>query len=686
MIIKILLFLFIIFSTYSRVFAQNIITVYCGKTLATVNPNIFGNNLLGYDPSTYEDWTEEFYGYSDYGAGIWDPVSARPNADVIDLMKKAGFRVLRFPGGCGSHTYDWKETVGKNRKNFLFGLDEFLQVCKEIGAEPVITLSYFTGTEQDAADMVEYLNSPDDGNHIWAAKRAQNGHREPYHVKYFEVGNEVYHGNHRSIPEIKPEEYAGRYLKYYSVLKKTDPSVRVGIVLLDPEWNNPVAALIINKVDFGIIHTYPTPAWGKKLETFSAEEIFEVSLAVPLIRDHYVFKEVSALLRRSSGKTVPLAITEFNGGYVQEKPVPYRFSLGCALVNAELIRVFMMPENHILMANYWQLCNSYWGMIANGFRDNPADLYNPYYKRPNYYVFEMYHEHWGDELLDAHVSSSSYDISEYEWFRYYLHNNKPGNVIGENLLFKRWKIHKVFRVKARVEKGTEGKAGKEGNILKIVFKKPWKRNYYHCYMTAKVAPNTFYRLSGYIKTENYISDHGICLEIQDSRGWDAVHSAASTRALSGDNDWTYVETLYLTLPDAGAVKVFARNIGKVKKIQGVACFKDVKLEKFIPVTDGKIPYLSVNASRSKDGKKVYLMVINKNLNEPMQTTIQLKDFNPAATADVWTLNGPDVISTNEQNHDNVKVIHKTVQIPGANFSYTFEPHSLTALEIRGKGK
>jgi len=47
-----------------------------------------------------------------------------------------------------------------------------------------------------------------------------------------------------------------------------------------------------------------------------------------------------AQLKQTSGKSVGLAITEFNGGFIQEKPVPYRHSLGNALVNADLLHLF----------------------------------------------------------------------------------------------------------------------------------------------------------------------------------------------------------------------------------------------------------------------------------------------------------------------------------------------------------
>jgi alpha-N-arabinofuranosidase len=579
---------------------------------------------------------------------------------------------VRFPGGCGTHLYDWKKSIGKQREHFLFGLDEFLRVAKELGAEPIYTVSYFTGNEQDAADLVEYLNVLDDRKHKWEAKRAENGHSAPYGVKYFEIGNEVYHGDHREIKKVSPEKYAQNYLKYYTAMKAIDPSIQLGIVLDDEHWNRVVIAAIGDKVDFGIIHVYPTPAGGKFLETMPAQQIFDVSLAQPETQYQALFDETKALFQKYSGREVPLAITEFNGGFAQDKPVPYRHTLGCALVNAELLRVFLKPKNNILMANYWNFANEYWGMIANGFNGNPKDLYKPYYKRPNYYVFEMYAKHFGDLLLKADVKSETYDISKYADFKTMLKRIKTGTLIKPNLLAGRWVLRSLEGVEAREKDG----------VLEIDFRAPKEFNYYHSTKKASVESGAYYKISGYIKTEGLIDDVGVGLEVQDGRGWNVTHSAVSTDTVRGTTDWQFVEAIYQALPDAKGVTVIARRVGEKGPLQGKAYFKDVKFERFIPSLDStRIPYLSISASKNTDGSKVYLMVVNKDQDKPQTATITLNGFEPVSEGNAWVLNGPAIDSTNEEGHDNVKITQRTFQVPGAKFEYVFEPHSLTAIEI-----
>jgi len=681
-----LFFIFLFFGILPNVvYSQEAkISIDCSQELGEINPLVFGNNLIAYDPKTYENgWVKEYYGYSDFGAGIWDSFKNKPQPEVIKLAKDVGITVVRFPGGCGAHHYNWKEAIGKKRRHFLFGIDEFLKVAQEIGAEPIFTLSFYAGDENDAADLVEYLNLPDDGKNNWARQRAMNGRKEPYNVRYFEVGNEEWHGNHKDIKELSAEEYAQKYLKYYRALKAKDPKVLVGVILYKPEWNKKVLEIVGKNVDFGIIHTYPSAGRRKDLETMEPKTIYALTLAKPILRDKYTLAEALVLLKEKAGKDIPLAITEYNGGFVQDKPVPYRHCLGTALLNAELLRLFTQPENNILFANYWNFCNEYWGMVANGFDGSWRSLYNPYYKRPNYFVFELYHKHFGDILLEAKVRSDGYDASQYQPIKALIAKLKTGTLIRGNLLPGAWVIRPASGVIAQEKSGVlelEFAAEEEG--------KPKTYNYYHSIKQAQVEPDAYYKLSGWIKTENLVAELGVCLEVQDSRGWNATKSAASTEKISGSTDWTFVEVIYQTLPDAKAVNVIARRVGEKGPLSGKAYFKDVRLEKFVPSVDTKIPYLSVNASKSKDGKKVYLMVINKNMDSPITATVELKGFLPANQGKSWVLNGPSIDATNEKKHDNVKVVEKSFNIPACKpeddvcrFEYTFDEHSLTAIEV-----
>ena len=123
--------------------------------------------------------------------------------DTLALLKQLNGTVYRWPGGNFASGYDWRDGIGDRdrrppRKNPAwtgvehndFGTDEFIAFCREIGTEPMIAANTGFGDAYSAAQWVEYCNRGDDT--IGGAWRAKNGHTQPYGVKYWCVGNEMF--------------------------------------------------------------------------------------------------------------------------------------------------------------------------------------------------------------------------------------------------------------------------------------------------------------------------------------------------------------------------------------------------------------------------------------------------------------------------------------------------------------
>lgn len=413
------------FKTPKNISKKAIIEIDPDDVSGSVNPLISGTNFIAYDPSTYETRTEPYYGYSNYGAGVWDPSTQAVNKQAAAHAKEAGVSIIRFPGGCGAHSYDWKHTIWpvENRPDFQYGIDEFLKTCEVIGSRAVITLSYYVGNAQDAADLVEYLNIPNDGTNPgggedWASIRAANGHPEPFGVKYFEFGNEEYHGNHRDIKKVSGSEYGRKFIEYSLAMKEIDPEIKLGAVTINPvqtyyaDWNPAVFKTAGQYIDFLIEHTYDS---GLKIslknempETGQIENIYSNSLDNLVFVEAY-YRQLSRDFEKVAGrKNIPIAVTEYNANFIRDSHFPYRHSLGTALFNAGLIQIFMRPENNILMANYWQFINSSWGMVKNeSFMDGTGS----YTKRPNFHVLNLFNEHFGKKLLAYRSTSGDLLVS-----------------------------------------------------------------------------------------------------------------------------------------------------------------------------------------------------------------------------------------------------------------------------------
>ncbi|WP_457571187.1 alpha-L-arabinofuranosidase C-terminal domain-containing protein [Desulfovulcanus sp.] len=666
------------------------------EDVGRVNPYIFGHNTLAYDRCLHRRKIDKFCKndgrYTNFAAGQWNPLLKRPNAVLVDLAKRIKVSVLRFPGGCGTHHYDWKRAIGpvEKRPMYKFGIDEFMELCRAVGAEPIITLSYFTGTCQDLTDLVEYLNAPlgtnPNGGVAWAEVRAANGHPEPYGVKWFEFGNEVWHGDHVNISRVDPKEYAERYLECKRLIRNVDTHVLLGAVVSEGEWSlnqwsKVVVGILKNNLDFLIVHLY-RPWYRSNRDEIPANKLFEITLASPdQIKD--ILEYIERELEEISGRTVPIAITEYNGGFVQQKPVPYRHSLGNALFITDFLRVFLTVKVPILCANYWQLSNSYWGLVYN-----PDYLRGGgrYYKRPNYYAFYLYANHFGKILLKTEVQSPGYTQPGFK--RVKPTSERPvkiSSVRGEypvtiaRISPSDWKVR-------RSRKPSCVTIFRKNEYLELHFDCDQDINFFHVNFPVELESGHLYRLKGLLKAKNLqASGSGARLSVQDLRGWRRIQWARFTYAVDGTTDWLPVAVDFVPPSGSKGVRVFIRRFGGRDPIRGVVKVKDVVVEdlgltpQYVPT-----PYLSVSASTNEKRDRTYLMVINKNLEEPMRSLIKINGFPFGPVVRAWVLNGPSVAATNENCKENVKIYHREVQVSPKDgfFYFTFEPHSLTAIELQ----
>jgi alpha-N-arabinofuranosidase len=145
--------------------------------------------------------------------GAWDEDADRPEPIVVRRLIRAGVSIVRFPGGKIANLFDWKRSIGVGRgcqvngrvtpggyvqapRGAVYGPDEHMDLVHAVGADAEIMVPFATETPRDAADWVEYMNAPSNspgnpnGGVDWADRRAANGHRAPYHVTRWEIGNE----------------------------------------------------------------------------------------------------------------------------------------------------------------------------------------------------------------------------------------------------------------------------------------------------------------------------------------------------------------------------------------------------------------------------------------------------------------------------------------------------------------
>ena len=182
----------------------------------------------------------------------------RPNGLRLDLAERLAalkLKYIQFPGGCTAESssmqvcWNWKNSVGpleqrpgstrnnwKYKNDLYFGLDEYLELCEDLGAEPVYVTS--AGMSEgpwdkelyglcpldkmqpiidDILDLLEYCKGPTSSR--WGAKRAANGHPAPYNLKYIEIGNEN--------GDVTARDYGPRYAMIHNALLARYPDLKI---------------------------------------------------------------------------------------------------------------------------------------------------------------------------------------------------------------------------------------------------------------------------------------------------------------------------------------------------------------------------------------------------------------------------------------------------------------------------
>lgn len=598
-----------------------------------VTPEVLGVNQLAYGRDSF---------------GFLLPGKKTVQPEMAQILKEIGVRSMRYPGGCGgTHMYDWKKSAGMKGWYEGLGLLQFLKVCEETGAEPMLGISAFRGTPEEAAEFVEFLNAPDDGKSKWAATRAKLGHPEPYNIRYIEYGNETYHGNHYVKPQqrVLPEEYARNYLAFRKAMKAVDPQIQLGLVLGGKNWNTPIFRIVGNEFDFVIHHFYHEVqpfAETEYIENFSGAERFR--------------KEVDTIRRNIPRPDLKIAITEFNTTFSRHR------SLTAALFNASLLQTYLETPG-IFAAHYWQFCNEGFGMVRGR---KPGEIV----KRPNALMYELFSANLLDRLVPIQIEgrmtpvrTAQHKLTEAE---------KTVNLFQNSNWY--WS-NKTENAKMQIL---------PGNVLKVEFLNDYPMNFYHIGISSKApkGDSCAYRLTAEIRTEGMETTSGAQLQFGDGRGWDRTQSVTVTTPVLS-NSWTPVTAYYKNpLSDLKWLEIKVRRMTGGGK--GAIYIRNLKVTQEPRATDSD-KVVSGMLTASKDGKTLCLLLTNRSFSPETVTFDPATGtaFRNAAVSEVsaQALTGPDAYADNETKPDNVAIVPVKTTHSGSKIRLRLPPHSLTGVRI-----
>ena len=328
-------------------------------------------------------------------------------SDLVEALQALNPQFLRFPGGCvaegaydkGNH-YNWKDTIGpieerKENENlwgymqsYGLGYHEYFQLAEDLGAKPIPVVhagllcqvrsgdlpAMLPSTEefkqliQDILDLIEYANG--DTSTEWGAKRAENGHKEPFNLEFIAIGNENW-----------GEQYFNNFKAIKSAIEKVYPEITVittsGTLSegagFDYAWD------VIHKrypdtyVDE---HYYNSPEWF--LENTDRYDSYRRDSAKVFVGEFAAHEEGTATTRPNSLYTA-LAEAAYLTGIERNSDVvkmisyaPLLARVGSAQWTPDLI---WFNSHHVMFS-------------------------------PNYYVYQMFSNYIGNKYLLSELNSS----------------------------------------------------------------------------------------------------------------------------------------------------------------------------------------------------------------------------------------------------------------------------------------
>ena len=280
--------------------------------------------------------------------------------DVVGLLKELNSPVYRWPGGNFVSGYNWRDGIGERdkrppRKNPAWkgvehndvGIHEYMELMELINSEAFIAVNTGLGTVEEVAEEIQYCNGSVDSD--MGRLRASNGHPEPYGVKWWAVGNEMY--GDWQLGHMPLSEYVKKHNSMAEAIWDVDSTAKLIAVGHVGEWSETMLANSSNHMDLLSEHIYATGSEN------STEHMGLVANLIKEVADaHRKYRDSIPNLKQ---KDIQIAMDEWNywyGDYIYGE-LGVRYYHKDALGIAKGLHEYFRNSDLYFMANYAQTVN-----------------------------------------------------------------------------------------------------------------------------------------------------------------------------------------------------------------------------------------------------------------------------------------------------------------------------------------
>ena len=372
------------------------------------------------------------------------------NPETVAHFKNYGPTMVRWPGGNFTSGYHWYDGIGKfeDRKSMPnlawgglctnhVGIDEFMRFCELTNITPLMGVGFNEGeiTPKEVADWVEYCNG--DQTTPMGKLRARNGHPEPYNIKYWGVGNEVY-GTYQ-IGSTDAETYAKGLVDVIKEMRKVDYSINVIACAYgahnnfrgESDWNSTVIKIAGDYIDYLDVHSYVYGPKPSELGDVKRPDVIRAFASSNFVLDEYI-DSIRALLLKERKEHIKLAFLEWGVlpriGVKKSTRVPHRQAFANLLCTSAYFNEFLRNGDFVELGAHHNFSFYVQPVPAHSERVNPRTL-----------LFRHYSEMGGGQLLDLETEGMPVFDVQTNW----LNIGSPKNVPEVDILAVK-KRNRVF--------------------------------------------------------------------------------------------------------------------------------------------------------------------------------------------------------------------------------------------------
>ena len=385
------------------------------RTIGKIDPNIYGVFMEPIHFNGARMGLPDTVSFNTLYGNLYDPSSPLADKDgfrkdYIDAGKELKVTNMRWPGGNYVMAYNWEDGIGpKNQRpvrvnmawggtdNNHVGTDEWVELNKSIGSENVVCVNLGLGDIQNACHWLEYCNYPK--GTYYSDLRIKYGHKEPYNIKIWDLGNEV-DGAPWELGHKTADDYVKTAREAAKAMKSIDPTIRFvasGSSYYEStgkwiDWNRKVLEGLGDKINYLSIHRY----WEKSPDyyTYMGQSAMDFDEKIRITADEIQ----TAKTKKDFTNPIYVSVDEYGA---------FGSNFRSVLSVAQCLNSFVRHADVVKMANFTMFTS-----LLGSDREKGT------YKTPLFYIFKSFSNNCLGNSVDTYVACDTFNTEKYKGIPY----------------------------------------------------------------------------------------------------------------------------------------------------------------------------------------------------------------------------------------------------------------------------